>query len=485
MKRCTKKTANRALKLNEKSQRATTHILSLDHIIRNRSDFNLNPPYQRGEVWKDEQKEKFIHSLILGRQIGSIHLVVNDPDYDPQSNQISGIHKDVLDAKQRLHTLFEFIDNKFGVAIDFGDGTQIWEYTYSDFQQGVPSNEEHTKRLSLARKAIFDLQVTISNYPPMPLKSQIQIFEDVNTSMPLVGNEKMYARYCFLKLILQYLFDSIVFPALGDHFHKQIADNRRYSGLRLIHSILFLAFGKRYDGDFQISPYSAKALEHSASLVEPLLIENKITSNTSISDEVIESLGEDYAKTLKTFRDAVICTSIVASYNGVSKKHDVNLIMDLIVFFCYMLRRNETKRHVQDSVKEFFDMADIYAQEKKKQNLKAHTTEIGLITKRFAVLDDCYAKCVTDTGQKNKGLSCSDKTIASFRADGTDPLTGADLGLNPDYDHVSPKSCHSTTKVVAMSSNSNRVLKGATTLQTAQAIVDLHDGLAAGENDEN
>lgn len=69
---------------------------------------NLSPEYQRDIVWGLEDKQNFIMSLFTNTYSGVITLVMNwkDPDYGYE----------LLDGKQRLTTIFSFIEGDFPLA---------------------------------------------------------------------------------------------------------------------------------------------------------------------------------------------------------------------------------------------------------------------------------------------------------------------------------------------------------------------------------
>lgn len=70
---------------------------------------NLNPPYQRRSVWTPSFKDYFIDTLLLQYPAPTIFL------YEEISDE--GVTKyNVVDGKQRLTTIFEFIDNVFPVS---------------------------------------------------------------------------------------------------------------------------------------------------------------------------------------------------------------------------------------------------------------------------------------------------------------------------------------------------------------------------------
>jgi len=67
-----------------------------------KGNIKLDPPFQRRDAWKLDSKSRFIESLIFGVPVPQILLSVN--------NEGKFI---VLDGKQRLGTLFDFLSNTF------------------------------------------------------------------------------------------------------------------------------------------------------------------------------------------------------------------------------------------------------------------------------------------------------------------------------------------------------------------------------------
>jgi len=62
---------------------------------------DLNPSYQRDLVWTLEAKQSLIDSIFNLKHTGNLIVIENNYDYE------------VLDGKQRLSTVFEFINNEF------------------------------------------------------------------------------------------------------------------------------------------------------------------------------------------------------------------------------------------------------------------------------------------------------------------------------------------------------------------------------------
>lgn len=76
-----------------------------------RDRLDLDPPYQRRSVWNQTYKDYFIDTVLLGYPAPAIFLF---EEIEPDG--ITMYH--VVDGKQRLITLFDFVDNVFPVSSD-------------------------------------------------------------------------------------------------------------------------------------------------------------------------------------------------------------------------------------------------------------------------------------------------------------------------------------------------------------------------------
>lgn len=68
-------------------------------------DINLQPDFQRGEVWSINKKKKLIDSILRNWNIPPIHVVEGNGGID-----------EVLDGQQRLNSIKSFYENDFSVA---------------------------------------------------------------------------------------------------------------------------------------------------------------------------------------------------------------------------------------------------------------------------------------------------------------------------------------------------------------------------------
>lgn len=82
-----------------KCQTTDLEIETLINRIKN-GDMDLQPDFQRGEIWTEQKKKKLIDSILRGWKIPPIHVVHNGHAID-----------EVLDGQQRLAAIRDFFDN--------------------------------------------------------------------------------------------------------------------------------------------------------------------------------------------------------------------------------------------------------------------------------------------------------------------------------------------------------------------------------------
>lgn len=86
-----------------KCEMTTLDIETIVNRIQN-GDIDLQPDFQRGEIWAVPKKKKLIDSILRGWKIPPIHFVVGDEYVE-----------EVLDGQQRLAAIRDFISNKISV----------------------------------------------------------------------------------------------------------------------------------------------------------------------------------------------------------------------------------------------------------------------------------------------------------------------------------------------------------------------------------
>lgn len=75
----------------------------IDKILRGEVD--LQPDFQRGQVWPEAKKRRLIDTILRNWYVPAIHIVVND-EID---------REEILDGQQRLRSVIDFIEDRFTV----------------------------------------------------------------------------------------------------------------------------------------------------------------------------------------------------------------------------------------------------------------------------------------------------------------------------------------------------------------------------------
>ena len=132
--------------------------------------YDLHPVYQRGLVWNLEQKQSFIKSLFNKRTKVTPTFLINP-------NKIKDGYYEVLDGKQRISTILEFVKGGFAV-------------------EGFYFNDLSLKDI-IRFKSVPFVYKTIKYYDKkigeteMPLKSKIELFLQVNEYGEHVSQEHL------------------------------------------------------------------------------------------------------------------------------------------------------------------------------------------------------------------------------------------------------------------------------------------------------
>src|SRR6185437_9993299 len=75
---------------------------------------NENPTYQReSAIWSLEKQQLFIDSIVNNYDIPKIYF------HDLRGEKKELVKYAIIDGKQRLHTIYEFLGSKFSLADDF------------------------------------------------------------------------------------------------------------------------------------------------------------------------------------------------------------------------------------------------------------------------------------------------------------------------------------------------------------------------------
>lgn len=130
---------------------------------------NLSPDYQRKNIWDTNKKTAFMESLFMGILIPPIYVVEI-----PGENRLEENTYEVVDGKQRLTTLNDFLTNKFPLkkkALDYyGD-------YFGDKSFNQIDKEEYFDLLNEMLSSVLDIYVITANSPEF---TKYDIFSRLN-----------------------------------------------------------------------------------------------------------------------------------------------------------------------------------------------------------------------------------------------------------------------------------------------------------------
>ncbi len=146
---------------------------------------NFAPPYQRpGGIWGKEKQQTLIDSILNGFDIPKFYLHrldVNDK-----------YHYAIVDGKQRINCLIDFIDNKFPLGEGFVNDATLYEY----INEPAPVAGDYFSNFSNAWKEQFksiNLDFVIIDESPDVEEVIEDLFGRLNGGVPLNVTEKRHA----------------------------------------------------------------------------------------------------------------------------------------------------------------------------------------------------------------------------------------------------------------------------------------------------
>ena len=167
------KDIKKELEFNTAFETRPTNLGWFKSLVDRKKYLKLNPSYQRGEIWSEEGMKSLIKSLISGIAIPPITL---NERLDEEHNRVY----DVMDGKQRLTTILDFIDNKYSINLN---GKQIY-YNLED--------EENSYCFDIGVIDDFlNIPFQVVIYKNLDEFQQRDIFERINYGSPLKLGEKL------------------------------------------------------------------------------------------------------------------------------------------------------------------------------------------------------------------------------------------------------------------------------------------------------
>ena len=155
--------------------RCSTSNIQLETIISRIKDgtLNLQPDFQRGEVWSVAKQKKLIDSILRGWRIPPIHVVASDDLID-----------EVLDGQQRLAAIRDFCSGGFSIDGRIEPHNSEIENLDGMYYDELPLK---VKRMFLKYEISF---ITLTEYEP---SEPAELFDRLNQPMKLTSAEQRNA----------------------------------------------------------------------------------------------------------------------------------------------------------------------------------------------------------------------------------------------------------------------------------------------------
>ncbi len=155
-------------------------------LYRTRKTIQTDPEYQRAsDIWTVEKKQLLIDTILNGFDVPKLYfhkfptsLVIDDQQFEYA----------IIDGKQRLEAIWEFIDGSFSLSLDF---ECLWDplliakgMTYSELGKNFPD----------LRNAIDSYGLTVVCIETADLEIIEDMFSRLNEAVPLSAAEKRNAK---------------------------------------------------------------------------------------------------------------------------------------------------------------------------------------------------------------------------------------------------------------------------------------------------
>lgn len=186
-------------------------------------DIDIDPDFQRHFVWKKIQKNELIESVLMGVPLPTFYI------FEQKDGK-----KQVIDGRQRLTTLHDFLDNKFCLK-DLKILKDFNNKRFEDFEERYKSKFKR-----------FQLSMVIIE-PPTPSQVKYDIFNRVNKGGTILNNQEMRNALFHGKST-----DLLLELTQSDFFKKAISNGVSSKRMKDQYIVLrFIAFYLLYTHKFQ------------------------------------------------------------------------------------------------------------------------------------------------------------------------------------------------------------------------------------------
>ncbi|RQM58455.1 DUF262 domain-containing protein [Aeromonas enteropelogenes] len=292
--------------------------------------YNMNPPYQRLSVWSTEKKAFFIDSILKNLPIPPVFLRQKIDDNTGKTSY------EVIDGKQRLTSIVEFIEDDFATTDEGEDPFHDEELA------GKLFSELNNERMSHYKKLFWRYQIPveyIDSDDPIVID---RIFDRLNRNgEPLNGQELRHSNYYDSELLkLAYHLSKL--PFWADRL--KTTDKARMEDVEFISELIFALIEKTEltATDKDLDQYYDKFSKSTE--INWKLVENDFLRTT----DFMSSLNLDYEE-YKIYGVShlygIWCFSMSCLNNGIGVEKVSSKLID---FFTMIKERNYSHPIVQE-----------------------------------------------------------------------------------------------------------------------------------------
>lgn len=232
--------------------------------------YDMQPDFQRDVVWNIEKQQKLIDSIMRGWHIPPIHLV------KIEEKEVY----EVLDGKQRLYSIYNFLNDKFPFNAQFIPGIDNFRELHGKRFSQFPENVKN--------KFLFTL-IRVFQVSDIKMNEATELFLRLNLGVTVAASEK---RNCIYGPVKNFLRETI------NNYPKLFCEKTLgFTNLRMAYQdVLDKIFFLEKNGNLDIKPNS-RALEkmYFEKEIKELDKEN-LKNNLKLSENILQNLNHKLTK---------------------------------------------------------------------------------------------------------------------------------------------------------------------------------------------
>jgi hypothetical protein len=456
--------------------------ITITNIENDLDTYNLEPPYQRGDVWSSAWKKDLIEDIFQNKPIPPISLVDGDDD---------GSFLYVLDGKQRLLSIKSFLENQIKIKLssildDMPNDMKDKEFSYNDMKKAEkdPKHKLNSKIKQILR-SFRNYNLKAVHYNKMTWADQIILFQRINHSKELSAEEKFLGEFPFVKLFLKYLMTN----ELNEFVLTTNLKNRK----RDKHFIWILRLCQALTGGNALTPkfnsnIESRSIVHLHDFAKDL---NKIIEEAMKDDDYLfgdsDRVNEKMFSSVgwSSFKDNINFLNAISRKNLV--ENDGIKIWSSVYFSLFLIEKFENKCITKNSIDS--NLSDFNSIKNKYYNwVKSKEEDIEIKTGRaskfklthFDKINTFWNESNLDKGIKNTKPSKLEKEEALKKANNKCEMPNCNETENLQIDHVLPGSLYSSRKYGVLCEAHNRSKSDNTLKSLNNTISYINDKL----NDE-